>query len=636
MRELELLAPAKNLEYGIAAIQHGADAVYIGASHHGARAAAGNSVEDIALLCEYAHSFRARVYVTINTLVYDGEMDGVVELVRQLASINVDAILVQDMGLAKIILEAPENDPLSHFKNRLHASTQTDNRTAEKVGWLHEAGFARVVLAREVSVDTMRGIHEQCPGTELEAFVHGALCVSFSGLCYASQHCFGRSANRGECAQFCRMKFDLVDNSGKCIERDKHLLSLKDMCQIENLGQMADAGICSFKIEGRLKDLAYVKNVVAAYSNELNRIVSSQPGKYRRASAGSCSYTFEPDLQKTFNRGYTTYFLHGRKPNISCPDSPKAMGKYIGTVKEIGHNSFNVSTLETLSNGDGLCFLDGEKGLVGFRANKVTGNRVYPFKMPESIAPGVKLYRNSDHAFEKLLETNTAERKISITMAMDVYGSEICLSASCPELEEAGGSGVLTVGEAIPNEFDKARKPQKDNIIAQLTKLGNTNYRCSGIEISQQAAELFIPSSRLAALRRDVTKKLDEEIADTAPSQPCAHQCAKLTEPSEEPRMPKFYAQGYLYNIANEHAKTFYKSKGMESTSPAYECSEPANAAIMQCKYCIRHALSYCVKNGGHKPTWQEPLFLVLGDGRRFRLEFSCAKCQMNVYASTK
>lgn len=633
MRELELLAPAKNLECGVAAIRHGADAVYIGAGHHGARAAAGNSIEDIAELCRYAHSFLARVYVTINTLVYDGEMDNVLDLVRRLAAINVDAILVQDMGLAKVILEAPDTDTLSYFRHRLHASTQTDNRTAEKVEWLHRVGFARVVLAREVSIDTMKAIHKQCPGTELEAFVHGALCVSFSGLCYASQHCFKRSANRGECAQFCRMKFDLIDINGKHIEHDRHLLSLKDMCQIENLGQMAEAGISSFKIEGRLKDLAYVKNVVAAYSQELNRVVASHPEKYCRASAGTCSYTFEPDLQKTFNRGYTTYFLHGRKPNISSPDSPKAMGKYIGTVKELSANSFNVSTLEALSNGDGLCFLNSEKELVGFRANKVVGNRIFPFKMPESIAPGVKLYRNSDHAFEKQLESNTAERKIRIKLKMTATDSEIRLECSCPEIHVDGGKNALTAIEIMPNDFEKARKPQKENIAAQLTKLGNTNYMCQETEITQTAEELFIPSSRLAALRRDVVRKLDDEIADIS----LAHTFANDTETSPKgTAMPEFYRHGYLYNIANEEAKAFYKTAGLKAIAPAYECSEPADATIMQCKYCLRHALGYCVKNGGHKPTWQEPLFLALGDGRRFRLEFNCAKCQMNIYASSK
>lgn len=374
-RKLELLAPAKNLECGIAAIDHGADAVYIGAMQFGARAAAGNSVDDIRQLCQYAHRFGARVYVTVNTIIYDSELEQTHQLLSQLSDAHVDAILVQDMGII-------DNYPLSIVNNpfslSLHASTQTDNRTAEKVRWLRSLGFSRVVLARELSVDEIAAIHRAVPDVELEVFVHGALCVSYSGLCYASQHCFGRSANRGECAQFCRMKFDLLDADGRELEHQRHLLSLRDLNQSDHLEELAEAGATSFKIEGRLKDLGYVKNVTAAYSERLNQLIRRHPDRYERASRGHVSYTFKPDLQKTFNRGYTTYFLHGRQPNIASFDTPKAMGEYVGTVKELRGHSFNVAGTASFSNGDGLCFVDDERQLQGFRVNRVEGNRLFP------------------------------------------------------------------------------------------------------------------------------------------------------------------------------------------------------------------------------------------------------------------
>ena len=332
MRALELLAPAKNLEYGIAAIDHGADAVYIGASHFGARAAVGNSVEDIRKLCDYAHPFGVKVYVTVNTIIYDEELDQVRLLLQELNDAGVDAILVQDMAILTLLQD------ISLTSISLHASTQTDNRTPEKVRWLRDIGFSRVVLARELSIEEIREIHRQVPDVELEVFVHGALCVSYSGLCYASQYCFCRSANRGECAQFCRMKFSLQDAKGREVVHDRYLLSLKDMNRIDHLEALVEAGATSLKIEGRLKDLSYVKNVTAAYSQRLNELIRRNPDRYCRSSLGFCSYAFTPDLNRTFNRGYTSYFLQGRQSDIASMDTPKAMGAFVGTVKEMRHN----------------------------------------------------------------------------------------------------------------------------------------------------------------------------------------------------------------------------------------------------------------------------------------------------------
>ena len=334
-RHIELLAPAKNLEQGIIAIDHGADAVYIGANEFGARQAAGNSIEDIAELAKYAHKFGARVYVTVNTIVYEHELANAKQLLRHIVRAGVDAILVQDMAVVEMMREIASEPEMQGLRMpELHASTQTDNRSAEKAAWLTSVGFSRVVLARELSLDEIRKVHKAVPHTELEVFVHGALCVSYSGACYASHHCFGRSANRGECAQFCRLAFDLKDSRGDTIRRASHLLSLKDMKQLDRLEDIIEAGATSLKIEGRLKDAAYVKNVVAAYSQQLDEIIEDNPGKYCRSSWGKAEYTFIPNLAKTFNRGFTHYFLDGRRDDISSFDTPKAMGEY-----EIGRAS---------------------------------------------------------------------------------------------------------------------------------------------------------------------------------------------------------------------------------------------------------------------------------------------------------
>lgn len=612
MRLLELLAPAKNLECGMAAIDHGADAVYIGARKFGARAAAGNSVEDIGELCRYAYQFGARVHVTVNTIVYDGELEDTMALIKQLDEVGVDALLLQDMGvLSKIVAEMPDR----HFQ--LHASTQCDSRSIEKVKWLHAQGFQRVVLARELSAEEIAQIHAALPNVELEAFVHGALCVSYSGVCYASQYCFHRSANRGECAQFCRMKFDLSDSDGRVIERQRHLLSLKDMSQIDNLKELADAGACSFKIEGRLKDVAYVKNVVSAYSQRLDKIVQENPKQYRRASHGRVEYHFEPNLQKTFNRGFTSYFLHGRQPDIASFDTPKAMGEYVGKVKEIRGNSFSVAGTATFANGDGLCFINAEHELEGFRVNKAVGNRLFPMRMPEHLKPGTGLYRNNDEAFEKLMAGKTAERKIDLAMT---YG----LTDDGFRLEANGKKAVVVF------EHQQAQKPQTENVNRQLTKLGNTPYRCERVKIVDEADRYFIPSSLLADLRRDLTEKLQADVEKKAVHELTdkAGTAVKVAWQSEYKKFP------YLYNIANESAVKFYEQENLGEVVPAYEVDgSVANPLVMQCRHCIRYSLGFCVKRGGQKPVWHEPLFLTLSDGRRFQLEFKCDECQMNIYA---
>ena len=592
MRALELLAPAKNLECGIAAIDHGADAVYIGAQKFGARVAAGNNVDDIRQLCTYAHQFSAKVYVTVNTIIYDDELEATRQLLQQMSDAGVDAILVQDMAILSLF---------SHLS--LHASTQTDNRTVEKVRWLAGIGFKRVVLARELSVEEIAEIHAQVPDAELEVFVHGALCVSYSGQCYASQYCFGRSANRGACAQVCRMKFDLVDADGRELEHQRYLLSLKDLNLSAHLEELAQAGAASFKIEGRLKDVSYVKNVVAAYSQRLDSIIARHPDQYCRASRGHCTYTFTPNLKKTFNRGFTTYFLHGRQPDIFSPDTPKAMGEFVGTVKELRRDSFNVAGTASFANGDGLCFINQEHNLEGFRVNRAEGNRLYPQQMPRNLRPGMALYRNNDMEFERLLARQSSVRKIPITMYLEPTAEGYSLSAE---------SATAT----IQCEHQQAEKPQRDNIIRQLSKLGGTPYECSGVEMPADF-NAFIPSSMLAELRRQLV-----EAMKTKPLNPITP-----IDPISPISAPH-YTHSYLYNIANHLSADFY---GMKEKT-AFEL-QGGDGPLMQCRHCLQYAMGYCVKHGGQKPTYKFPLYLRLGDGRRFRLEFDCKHCQMNVYA---
>lgn len=615
MRKLELLAPAKNLACGIAAVDHGADAVYIGAPRFGARAAVGNSVEDIRKLCEYAHPFGVRVYVTVNTILYDEELEATQKLLHELASAGVDAILVQDMGVLQMLKE----ESLTSLS--VHASTQTDNRTAEKVQWLGSLGFSRTVLARELSIEEIAEIHRAIPDMELEVFVHGALCVCYSGICYASQHCFSRSANRGECAQFCRMRFSLIDADEKEIEHERYLLSLKDMNQSDNLERLIAAGATSFKIEGRLKDISYVKNVTAAYSERLNEIIRRYPDKYCRASQGHCNYTFEPNLNKTFNRGYTTYFANGRQPAIASFDTPKAIGEYVGTVKEIRGDSFNVAGVVSFSNGDGLCYLRSAKSSAsspqtevqfeGFRANRVVSNRIFPYKMPQGLRPGMRLYRNSDQEFERLLSKPSAYRKIPITLSLSVADDGFEFSALLH------GSRVSL---HFPAEHQQAQKSPRENLVRQLTKLGDTIYECKDIEIPSDF-NYFIPNSLLSEMRRQLVELLSKD-GDS--------DCDKQTRLSvaHDEKDHAGYPYPYLYNISNRLARDFYGFADLT----AFEL-KGGNGPIMQCRHCLRYSLGFCVKHGGKRPVWREPLSLMLGDGRRFRLEFDCQHCQMNIYA---
>lgn len=633
LRKIELLAPAKNLECGIAAIDPGADAVYIGAAQFGARQTAGNSTDDIAELTRYAHQFGAAVYVTVNTIIYEKELAALEHLLKQLVEMGVDAILVQDMAVLEIYKKLKAEYVARGYRMpALHASTQTDNRSADKVKWLKENGFERVVLARELSLEEITDIHKAHPDVELEAFVHGALCVSYSGACYASQYFFNRSANRGECAQFCRMAFDLKDSDGETLIEDSYLLSLKDMCQLDRLGDLLEAGVCSLKIEGRLKDANYVKNVVATYSEALNAYIAKHSDKFRRSSFGKCSYTFTPALEKTFNRGFTHYFFNGRQKDISSFNTPKAMGEYVGYVKEIRRGSFNVAGTAMFANGDGLCFFNRQKKLEGFRVNRVENNRLFPLTMPKNLEPGMALYRNNDIEFERAMQGKTSTRKLQVRFVVDVVDGKLTFTAT----DECGRSANVVLNETP----EKAQKSQHDNIVKQLEKLGNTVWTANEIYINNSADEFFIPSSRLAAVRRELLEALE----NTPVSNHTDKQAVGETTTNSVNANNTVYADTInIANVANTTAQNYYAAHGVKNAPTAFELNSDYKAGsttatsavppLMTCRYCLRYALGYCVKNGGKRPTWHEPLHLEAKNGIRVRLAFNCAKCQMEVYA---
>ena len=601
-RKIELLAPAKNLETGIAAINHGADAVYIGAAQFGARQAAGNSVEDIARLVEYAHLFGVKVYVTLNTIIYDDEVASVEQLVAELYKVGVDALIVQDMGIAGMNIP-----PIP-----LHASTQMDNRTVEKAKFLAGVGFPRIVLARELSLSEIKEVHDAVPDTELEVFVHGALCVSYSGQCYASQHCFGRSANRGACAQFCRLPFDLIDAEGTVVMRDKHLLSLKDMNRSAHIEQMLDAGVTSFKIEGRLKDVSYVKNITAYYRAKLDEVFARRP-EYERASYGKCAPQFTPAPEKSFSRGFTDYMLNGNKDGMTSFDTPKSKGEYMGRVKFVSRNFFTF-TGKDFNNGDGACFVSRDGRLKGFHINRVEGNRIFPQTMPQ-VESGDELYRNYDCDFERQLSRPDVARRMRVDLTL-------CENADGFVLKGIDESG-LECSVSTVFEKQEARTSQRDNIVKQLGKWGNTPFEVGEVNV-EFSSEWFVPSSLLSDMRRSLCEELikrhneedsreDMRLADNA--------------------IP-FVADelDYKGNVSNSHAKAFYMKHGVKSLMPAFENEPVDNAVVMFCKHCIKFSLGWCTKSGA-KHAFKEPFYLVSGDGKRFRLSFDCKECMMKVIA---
>ena len=606
-RLIELLSPAKDLICGKEAINHGADAVYIGAPKFGARSAAGNTLDDIQELCEYAHLYGARIYVALNTILKDEELVEAEKIIWQLYEVGVDALIVQDMGITRLNLP-----PIP-----LHASTQMDNRTPVKVKFLQEVGFTQVVLARELSLNQIREIAD-ATDVPLEVFVHGALCVSFSGQCYLSAALSGRSANRGECAQYCRLPYSLVDADGKEIVSNKHLLSLKDMNRGEYLEELLDAGVSSLKIEGRLKDVSYVKNVTAWYRQKLDAILARRP-EYKRASVGKSTFTFKPMPEKSFNRGFTPFLLHQRHPDMTSFDTPKSLGEPIGKVKELKGNSFTIAGLKPLNNGDGLTFFNDRGELEGFRVNRVEANRVFTLDRP-GIRPKMALYRNFDQEFDKLLSKPSAERKIAVQMEFqdNPFGFTLCMT------DESGARVMLTQ----PFEKELARREQTDNICAQLSKLGNTPFEAVDVVVAM-AENWFVPSSLLADMRRQGVEKLiaDRMIRhrreDVRRVKLSAEEEAKIQFPEKE--------LTYLGNVANHQAEDFYKSHGVKHVEEAFELSPRQQVPLMFTKHCIRYSMGWCPTYQKKKSPYKEPYFLRYKD-TMLRLRFDCKNCQMLIY----
>lgn len=581
----ELLAPAKNIEIAKAAIDAGADAVYIGAYDFGARYKAGNSLEDIADLVQYAHKFYVKVMVTVNTIIKDNEIPDVKSLIKKLYDIGVDSIIVQDMAILKWAIDGSV-PPIP-----LHISTQCDNRTEEKIKFFNDIGISRVVLARELSVEQIKNIITKNPDLEIETFIHGALCVSYSGQCYLSQYIGGRSANRGECAQPCRKKYSVVDDKGNVIVKDKHVLSLKDFSTLKYLPELVNIGVKSFKIEGRLKDINYVKNVVGFYRKELDKYSN-------KTSSGEITLNFEPDIYKTFNRGYTNYFLNGRE-NCFNFDSPKFVGEYIGIVSKLNKNTFELKLSKgiELSAQDGLVF--GEDGEIGCMINKIENNSIYPNNMPK-IKTGMGVYRNYDALFNKKLNVAKIYRKIGI----EIRYSEKILYV----VDEDGNTAELYINEC---ETAKNQKKMNENFKEALMKTGDSDFYIKEINILSDVP--FMPISKANEYRRGILDKLLKE---------------RVKNYKREKQKPLRYLQyplkelDYRANVYNNDALAFYKNCGVNITEMAFEKNPPKHPVeLMRTKHCIKYALNMC------KSLTQ--LYLLDEYGKKVKLAFDCKNCEM-------
>ena len=605
MRALELLAPARTAETGIAAVDCGADAVYIAGPAFGARQAAGNPVADIRRLCAYAHRFGVRIYVTFNTLVYEEEIPQARRLLLELQEAGVDALIVQDPAVTRL---APEGMVL-------HASTQCAIRTPEQARFTESLGYGRLVLERELSLAQVKAIREAVDA-ELEVFVHGALCVCYSGQCYLSEHLAGRSANRGACIQACRSLYDLEDGDGKVLMRNKALLSLKDLNLIHRLEDLAEAGADSFKIEGRLKSASYVRNVVRAYSEALDALVRRYPDRYRRASFGKVRGGFTPDLRKTFNRDYTELFLDGTRGRWSSMDAPKSMGEPIGTVRQVRSGVIGIDPARPdleLHNGDGFAFVGADGNIVGFRGDVCEGFTIR-CKAVEGLKPGLALYRNIDAAFERKLDADRPVRELRVSVAVGIRHDGGIRTFAATARTEDGREASLSV----ETPADPARDSERmlETIRTQLSKRTEP-YSFAVSDIAVDGPVPFLPASFLNGVRRDLAAALDARPVHSLPLR------KGVVRPDAAPALLT-----YKDNVANSVARDIYRERGAESIDSAYELTHREGIEYMRTKYCLRHELGICPKlRPGTRP---EPLFLV-NNGRRLRLDFDCAACEMTV-----
>jgi 23S rRNA 5-hydroxycytidine C2501 synthase len=605
---LELLAPAKNADFGIEAIRHGADAVYIGGPAFGARYGAGNTIEDIARLCEFAHRFRARVFVALNTILRDDELEEARQLAWKIYEAGADALIIQDMGLLE--LELP---PI-----QLHASTQTDNRNPAKVKFLEDAGFSQVVLAREMTIKEVEKVAVETT-LALEYFVHGALCVAYSGQCFISHAHTGRSANRGECSQACRLPYTLIDDKGKTITENQHLLSMKDNNQTQNMLELARAGVSSFKIEGRLKDLSYVKNITAHYRQLLDEIITEHP-EFTRASSGTSTFTFEPQPEKTFNRGYTDYFANERQDDIGAFDSPAFVGELIGEVVEIGDGWFTVNAEKPFNNGDGICFYDAHGDVVGVRINRAEGTKLFPLEIPEELTEGTTLFRNRDQEFERSLEKDSADRRIAVQPVF--VETETGFALTLTDEDDASVTVALAHAKEIAQNAERATNTLQDS----LTKFGNTMFTAQPVEL-ELSQPWFLPVGALNALRREATEKLEAKRLAT-------HLRPPRAMPAENPVPYPQDELTYLGNVFNSKARHFYEKHGVSLIADAYEANqEKGMISLMITRHCLRYSFNLCPKEVKHlKP---DPMTLVNGS-EKLILKFDCKACEMHVIGKMK
>jgi putative protease len=604
MKKIELLSPARNLETGKAAINCGADAVYIGASRFGARTAVGNSFSDIEKLIQYAHKYFAKVYIPVNTLLFDHEIEACLEIAKKAYNAGADALIVQDMGLIEAGLP-----PIPLF-----ASTQTHNINWQKVLFLEKIGFQRVILARELTIEEIREIRQNT-SVELESFIHGAICVGYSGQCYLSYALTGKSGNRGECAQPCRWDYSLKDDEGRTIIKNKHLLSLKDLNQSANIENLINAGITSFKIEGRLKDLTYIKNITGWYRQKLDLVIEKSNGNCKQASSGKTIFNFIPDPERTFNRGFTEYFIDGRNPGLASFASPKSFGKAIGTVNSISSDSLIIKSSEPIHNGDGLCYIDEHQILKGFRVNKVIGNNLYPYNMP-AIKIGMLLYRNQDLQFEELLSKQPTIRKIKVDFEISDTNDGIALLAR--DEDNIAVKFKLNVNKVVASNSEKSLQ----NIKTGLSKTGNSIFKIETIEL-KLSNPWFFQLSVINELRRETLVRLEEKRMSLL-EKPEINLCEN-NFPYPEQKL------GYTGNVLNKFAEKFYKKHGVVDIGPGFELSkERKDKVLMLTKYCIKYELGQCPKQTGHKKGLSKQLRLV-NKNVTLNLEFDCSNCVMKI-----
>lgn len=603
--KLELLAPAKDLNSAKIAVLAGADAVYIGGPQFGARSAAGNSWQDIAEVIKFAHQYYAKVYLPVNTIFFDKETEAVKETIDKAYEIGADAIMIQDMGIMEMDLP-----PLPIF-----SSTQNHNYDLEQIKFLEEAGFSRVILARECDLARIKKIRKETK-IGLEAFIHGALCVSFSGRCYFSQALSQRSANRGQCMQACRLPFSLVDSEGKELAKDKFLLSLKDLNLSDSLKDLIDAGVTSFKIEGRLKNETYVGNVVAKYRQELDKIINANPQKYQRASSGKVDLDFEPDLDRTFNRGYTNYFLYDRQKDIISLDSQKSLGKFMGKVADIGRDYFTLDRESDLKNADGLCWFDQNDNLVGTNINLVEGGKIYPNKW-FPLKPGTAIYRNLDTAFEKKVS-----RGVKRAVAVDFTMAETKKGFGVEAKDEDGN--MVELEFEIEKKLAQKLEFVEANWRQQFSKLGGTIFYARDLTFHFKKP-YFIPLSVLNEWRREAVVRLEQKRLENYPKIKVVHQKTDHLYPQKE--------LDYSFNVANSLARKFYERHGVSLMEDSFEQQKDIKGKkLMTTKYCLKHFLGACPKDAGKtKAAFKEPLFLVY-EHKKYRLSFDCAECLMEVY----